>query len=128
MRPLRFLGEARNRQAALDRNMFDQNDHLVLNNAGFRVENNAAQIVSGWLRGKGSYLVFILVYSPEFNAAGLVFSYLKTMLKGHSSLCDFSCVHVRDQRYRRRFTLKRRPTMLVLIIDDYAKDDGPGAV
>ena len=52
-----------------------------MDNAGFHVGNNAAQIVSGWLRGKGAYLVFTPVYSPEFNAAELVFNYLKTMLK-----------------------------------------------
>ena len=78
---LRFLGEAGNSRMALRRNMFDQNDHLVLDNAGFHVGHNTAQIVSGCLRGKGAYLVFTPVYSPEFNAAELAFNYLKTMLK-----------------------------------------------
>ena len=53
----------------------------MLDNAGFHVGHNAAQIVSGWLRGQAAYLVFTPVYSPEFNAAELVFNYLKTMLK-----------------------------------------------
>ena len=50
-----------------------------VHNPGFHVGHNTAQIVSDWLRGTGAYLVFTLVYTPDFNAAELIFSYLKMM-------------------------------------------------
>ena len=62
---LRFLGKTGNCQTTLGRNMFNQNDHRVLDNAGFHVGNNAAQIVSDWLRGKGAYLAFLHLFIPR---------------------------------------------------------------
>ena len=53
----------------------------MLDSPGFHVGHNMAQIVSGWLRATGAYLVFTLVYAPELNSGELIFNYLKMMLE-----------------------------------------------
>ena len=40
---------------------------------------------------------------------------VRSAFNGHFSLSDFSCVQVGDQRYRRRFTRKKRPVLPVLV-------------
>ena len=59
--------------------MYSVDDHIILDNASIhRFEGGTAP--GQQLANRDCWLVYTSVYSPEFNVAELVFSYLKTIL------------------------------------------------
>ena len=63
--------------------MFKNGDHIVVDNAPFH-RGAASPVLGNWLGRQGTGLVYTPYYSPEFNAAELVFNYLKIMLKNNN--------------------------------------------
>ena len=55
----------------------------MVDNALFHREA-ASPVLGNWLRKQGKGLVDTPYYSPEFNAAELVFNYLKIILKNNN--------------------------------------------
>ena len=77
---LRFFGEANMFRSPMGNAMFKNGDHVVVDNVPFQC-GAASPVLGNWLGRQGTGLVYAPYYSPEFNAAELVFNYLKIMLK-----------------------------------------------
>ena len=80
---LRFFGEANMFRSPMGNAMFKNGDHVVVDNAPFH-RGAASPVLGNWLGRQGTGLVYTPYYSPEFNAAELVFNYLKIMLKNNN--------------------------------------------
>ena len=60
--------------------MFSPNDHIVLDNASMH-RFEAGDVLVDWFARQNCWMVFTPTHPPEFNAAELVFSYIKGVLK-----------------------------------------------
>ena len=77
---LRFWGEASGYTTPFGRLMFSAGDHIVLDNASNH-RHEAGDVLVDWLAQQQAWLIYTPTYSPKFNAAVLVFNYIKTILK-----------------------------------------------
>ena len=77
---LRFWGEASRYTTPFGRLMFSAGNHIVLDNASIH-RHEAGDVLVDWLARQQAWLTYTPTYSPEFNAAELVFNYIKTILK-----------------------------------------------
>ena len=78
---LRFFGGANTFRPPMGKAMFKNGDYVVqIDNEPFH-HGAASPVLGNWLARQGTGLVYTPYYSPEFNAAELVFDYLKIMLK-----------------------------------------------
>ena len=84
---LRYFGEANMFQSPMGNAMFKNGDHVVVDNAPFD-RGAASPVLGNWLGRQGTR-VYTPDYSPEFNAAELVFNYLKFMLK-NNNICQMA--------------------------------------
>ena len=66
--------------------MCKNGDHVVVDNVPFHC-GAASPVPENWLGRQGTGLVYTPYYSPVFNAAEHVFSYLKIMLK-NNNICQ----------------------------------------
>ena len=84
---MRITFEANMFESPMGNAMLKNGDHVVVHNAPFH--HGAASPVLGnqlgnLLERQGTGLVYTPYYSPEFNAAELVFNCLKIMLKNNN--------------------------------------------
>ena len=80
-------------QSPIGNAIFKNRDHVVIDNAPFH-RGAPSPALENWLGRQGIGLVYRPYYSPEFNAAELVFSYLRIMLKRTT----FAKGHIRTYR------------------------------
>ena len=60
--------------------MFSAGEHIGLDNASIH-RYEAGDVLVDWLAQQQAWLIYTPTYSHEFNAAELVFNYIKTILK-----------------------------------------------
>ena len=76
---LRFFGQAQRFSTLFGRRTYSVDDHILHNASIHSFEGGDALV--HWLTNRNCWLVYTPVYSPEVNAAELVFKYLETILK-----------------------------------------------
>ena len=77
---LNFWGEAAQNRMPNGQPILEYGDIIVFDNAAFH-HNEGGYILAEWLDERGIDVVYLPVYSPEFNPCELVFNKLKTLAR-----------------------------------------------